>query len=693
MAKRFDPILPDFPHFLHGGDYNPDHWLSYEGVVDEDFRLMDLAGCNTFSVGIFSWTMYEPEEGVFQFDWLDRIMDRMAKAGKKVLLATPSGSKPAWMSIKYPEIRRVSELGVRDPHGGRHNHAWNSPVYRDKVWTINSKLAERYGQHPALGLWHISNEYNGEDFSELSINAFRHWLKEKYGDLDTLNAAWWTGFWSHIFTDWDQIDPRDTSLDGMRLDWKRFHTHQIVDFYLHEVAAVRQHSDKPVTTNMIDVVPGHGLISWQDYWRIAEHCDVICDDLYQLHHDRQDIRETAAASSFLHDLHRTMKGGKPFFLMETTPSNTNWHPIPRLKRPGQHLFESLEAVAHGADGVLYFQWRKGRGGCEKFHGAVVDHEGSENTRVFQDVAELGRTLEKLTPVLGSTIEPEVAILHDWEIRWALETSQGPRKSDMGDKGYYETCVEHYRGFWEESIPCDIIESASSFDPYKVIVAPMLFMLKEGVAERLRAFVENGGVLLTTYLSGVVNPTNLCFRGGWPGEGLRELFGVWAEEIDSLYDGDRLRVDATAKTCVELAPSFDGSVYADLLHAEGAEVLAAYGGEWYAGRPAFTVNRFGAGHAYYLATRPAEARTYRNLARFLARSHRIRGAWDGETPDGVIVSRRESEQSSYLFFLNYTSEPKSVSLEGPGLRDILLDEPVSGAVTIPGFGLAVLERKE
>ncbi len=271
---RFPSIFKNYPHMLHGGDYNPDQWLHAPDVIAEDFRLMKLAGCNAFSVGIFSWVAYEPEEGTFTFDWLDGIMERMAQAGSKVFLATPSGAKPAWLSHTYPEVCRVSENGLREHHQGRHNHCYTSPVYREKTAIINRKLAERYGDHPALGGWHISNEYGGRCYCDLCKAAFRDWLRKKYETLEALNRAWWGGFWSHTVTRWELIDPRDGTLDGMRLDWNRFVTYQTADFMAHEKAAIRTFSDAPATTNMMGTYDG------LDYWRIAEVCDVIADDSY-----------------------------------------------------------------------------------------------------------------------------------------------------------------------------------------------------------------------------------------------------------------------------------------------------------------------------------------------------------------------------------------------------------------------------
>ena len=436
--NKFKPINEKCPHFLHGGDYNPDQWMNVPGIWEEDMRLMKLANCNAMSVGIFAWAVLEPEEGRFEFGWLDRIMDMIAENGGYVVLATPSGARPAWLAQKYPEVLRVQANRQRILFGGRQNHCFTSPVYREKCSIINRKLAERYKDHPALLVWHVSNEYSGECHCELCQKAFREWLKRKYdNDLDKLNEQWWTSFWSHTYTDWEQIQSPaphgESRVHGHNLDWKRFVTDQTVDFIKNEIAPLKEITPNiPVTTNLMGTYPG------LDYWKIAPVLDVISWDIYPTWHSPQNDAELACRIGFLHDLNRSFKGGKPFMLMESTPSITNWHPVAKLKRPGMHLLASMQAVAHGSDTVQYFQWRKSRGSNEKFHGAVVDHCGHENTRVFRDVAEVGSVLKKLDPVIGTTVNAEVAVIYDWENNWAIEDAEGPRKDK---KNYQQTCMD------------------------------------------------------------------------------------------------------------------------------------------------------------------------------------------------------------------------------------------------------------
>ena len=690
MPDRYPPIVPGFAHLLHGGDWNPDQWLHEPQVITDDFRLMREAGCNTFSVGIFAWSQLEPEEGRYTFEWLDSVMDGLAKNGLRAFLATPSGAKPRWMSEKYPEVRRIDSTGRRLPHGDRHNHCFTSPVYREKTRGINTRLAERYGKHQALAGWHISNEFNGSCHCELCLAAFRGWLRARHGSLEKLNHAYWTAFWSQAFQDWNQIDPRESPLDGLMLDWDRFVTHQTVDFMKNEAAPLKAATPQLlVTTNMM------GTFTGLDYRRFTEVCDRMAWDSYP-HLHGVDSWKQIPGLSFVHDLYRSMKGGLPFILMESTPSQTNWFHTPSLKRPGQHRQEMLLAIGHGADSAMYFQWRKGQGGFEKFHGAVIDHEGSTNSRVFRDVATLGAEMQKLDAVVGTTVRPEVAVVHDWEIRWALSRAQGPRQGrgdwfNWFDKEYLTTCVDHYRPFWKLGVPVDVVESTQPFDRYRLLIAPMLFLLQPGVADRLRAFVSGGGTLVLTYLSGVQDERGLVLRGGWPGGGLRDLAGVWVEEIDSLYPSPAQRIVMKADNALGFAGEHAVREYCDLVHAEKATVLATYANDFYAGRPCLTVNSVGSGRVYYLAARPAEEAFHDAFVRALVRDLEIARCLDATLPEGVTVQKREGGGRTFLFVHNLKAVEQAVDLPRGRFADVSAGKDVSGRLALPAYGTFVLER--
>ncbi|MGQ9630228.1 MAG: beta-galactosidase [bacterium] len=699
--KNWGPINPKFAHMYHGGDYNPDQWLHMPEILKEDIRLMKLADCNVMSVAIFAWAALEPEEGKYTFGWLDDVLDCLHENGIYAVLATPSGARPAWMAQKYPEVLRVGPDRKRNLFGLRHNHCFTSPVYREKTQAINRKLAERYGKHPAVLLWHLSNEYGGECHCDLCQEAFRSWLKRKYeGDLDRLNRAWWTAFWSHTYTDWSQIQSPaphgETRVHGHNLDWRRFVTDQTVDFMRAEIAPLKEVApDLPVTTNLM------GTYYNLDYWKFAPHLDVISWDNYPCWHGIGSVNNPrgnwdiegrdwrlAADVGFVHDLNRSLKGGKPFIMMESTPSMTNWMSVSKLKRPGMHLLSSIQAVAHGSDTVQYFQWRKGRGGPEKFHGAVVDHVGHERTRVFADVAEVGRVLAKLDDVIGTSVPSETAIIFDWENRWALDDAEGPLND--GRKNYERTCKNHYYQFWARGIPVDVINMDCSFDRYKLVIAPMLYMVRPGVAERLERFVRQGGVFVTTYWSGIVDENDLCFLGGFPGP-LRKLLGIWSEEIDALYPVESNGIVFQKGNSLGLEGTYKATDLCDLIHSEGAEVLATYEGDFYKGRPAVTVNNFGKGRAYYIASRNEE-RFHKDFYTCLVRDLKIVRVLDADLPEGVTAQMRGDDENSFLFLLNFTQKERTISLGSSSWFDLISDRTISGSVALGPFGVGIYRKQ-
>ncbi len=686
MKDRYPPINKKCPHFLHGGDYNPEQWTQTPQILQEDIRLMKLAGCNTMSVGIFAWAALEPSEGKFDFGWLDNIMDNLAENGAYAVLATPSGARPAWMSSKYPEVLRVNADRRRISHGGRHNHCYTSPIYRDKCRNINTHLAERYKDHPALLVWHISNEYSGDCHCELCQEAFRKWLRRKYADsLDKLNQAWWTAFWSHTYTDWRQIESPgplgEGSINGLNLDWKRFITDQTIDFFKAEIAPLRELTpDVPVTTNLM------GVNQCLNYWKFAKQLDVVALDSYPRWHGHQEDWKLASQVAFAHDLYRSMKDGQPFMLMESTPSMTNWMWVCKLKRPGMHLLSSLQAVAHGSDTVQYFQWRKSRGSAEKFHGAVVDHSGRENTRVFRDVADLGQALKKLDEVIGTTTKSQVAIIYDWENSWAVDGATGPLK----DKNYIPTCVKHYQPFWSRSVPVDVIDMDGDFSKYKLLIAPMLYMVRAGVAERIEKFVSDGGIFVATYWSGIVDENDLCFLGGFPGP-MRKVLGIWAEEIDALYDKDLNYIVSMEENELELSGTYQTRELCELIHAETAQVLATYTEDFYAGRPALTVNDFGKGRAYYIASRNEE-RFLEDFYNLLISTLSLKQDIETEMPVGVMARTRSDGRQQFIFLMNFTAYEQSVEFISAKFRDILTGAEATGQITLPAYGVMVLRPR-
>ncbi len=670
--------------FLHGGDYNPDQWRWRPGTLAEDIEMMKAAHVNVVSMGMFSWSAIEPQEGVYDFSWLDEAIDKLYDNGILVFLSTPSGARPAWLAKKYPEVLRTDKFQVKQVFGERHNHCFTSPIYRAKVKEINQKLAERYKDHPGVVLWHISNEYEGECHCNLCQEAFREWLKNKYKNIDALNRAWWTGFWGHTFNEWDEIHSPtpigDWSLDGLNLDWRRFVTDQTVDFYRMEVEAVKEITpDRPVTTNFHDFPnPSEGL----NYWKFAPYLDIVSWDNYPYwHNETNNDAIEGARRDFIHDINRSLLA-KPFLLLESCPGATNWQEVSRLPKPGVIALQSMQAVAHGADSVQYFQIRKSLGASEKFHGALIDHYPSKDVRIFKEIQGLGEDLSKLDDLVGANVDAKVAIIYDWENRWAIDNIQGLNENR---KEYFKMCINHYFPFWSKGIGVDAIDMEQDLDKYDVLIAPLLYMVSEDLAERIKEFVARGGIFITGPFTGVVDEDQLAYMNGRPGP-LRELAGIWAEETDSLYDSQFNKIVKAGE-----GKFYKAKWFCDLLHLEGAEALYEYGEDFYAGSPAVTVNSYGEGKVYYFAT-VMEQDFYDDFYREFINENMKSLAI--ELPEGVGASVRETEQDKFIFIGNHNNEKVKVNLI-ESAYDVLSEQELSKdtVIEMPAYSYKVYKIKK
>jgi beta-galactosidase len=630
------------------------------------------------SVGIFSWAKLEPREGEYDFSFLDEIIEKIGKNGGKVILATPSGARPRWMAERYPEVLRVGPDGVREHFRGRHNHCFTSPVYREKVRQMNRRLAERYGKNPTVIAWHISNEYSGECHCPLCMDAFRNFLREKYhNDISQLNRAYWTTFWSHTYDSFDQIEPpgknTETGIHGLNLDWHRFVTHQTMDFIRNETAPLRELTpDLPVTINM--------MYSFYDldYHKIAEVIDFASWDAYPEWHNGDDS-VCAQEAGFWHDFYRTLKG-KPFLLMESTPSLVNWKPYNKPKRPGMDVLSSMQAVAHGSDSVQYFQWRKSRGSCEKFHGAVIGHDGTENTRAFRSVQATGAMLKKLDEIAGTITKAQVAVVFDWENMWALDDCQGYIGND---KQYFKTCYSYHRLFWERGIDCDIVSPKADLSGYKIVVAPMLYLTDSATVRNLKAYVSGGGTLYATYMLGTVNETDLCWLGGIPADCLKDVFGIIAEEIDTLYPEERqhAQMDGHSHELVD---------FCEVIHLNGAKPLAIYTDGYNKNTAAAAIHSYGKGTAVYQACRDSGSLKEQIISKLIADAG-VTSVLDTEQPlpAGVSAHSRTDGEHTYVFVENYYNhESEPVKLRGKML-DMLSGE-ITNTCTLGPYGFKVFK---
>ena len=661
---------------LHGGDYNPEQWLQYPDVLEEDLALMKKANVNCVSLGIFSWSVLEPEEGRYDFAWLEAIIGRLYENGIRIILATPSGAMPHWLTAKYPEVMQTGANGVQNLPGRRHNFCYTSPVMRAKIHKLDEKLSEKFGKNEAVILWHISNELGGNwgdgaCHCPLCQQAFRVWLKEKYGTLDKLNHAWWNTFWSHTYTDWEQIHSPASHGEclshGLNLDWRRFVTAQMADFCRDEIKVVRSHSDLPVTTNFM------GSFKNLNYQLLHQELDVVSWDNYPLWHIQKDEVPVAVCAAANHNIMRSLKK-QPFLMMESSPSCVNWSEKSPLKRPGMHALSSLQAIAHGSDSVQYFQWRKSRGAYEKFHGAVVDHKGGGNTRVFRDVSETGARLFSIENFIRGTVNrPKAALIFDWENWWALEDAAAPWETF----DYIKEVLSHYQMFWENGIDADFISMDDPLEGYALVCAPVNYLYREGYADKVRRYVQNGGHYITTYCSGIVDDTDLCFIGRHP---LEDVLGLSPEETDAPGEG------------FENSFLYEGVTYTagsvcDVCHpSDTVKVLSFYQKDYYTGYPAVTENSFGQGLCYYLAAKTGPD-FLRAFYRTVFKKASLSNPLGASLPYGVTVTKREGIRS-VIFVMNFSSAPCEIA--GRGIwKDAETGSIYRDKLSLDGFSCKIL----
>lgn len=638
---------------IYGGDYNPEQWLDYPDILEEDIRMMKQAGINEATIGVFSWAKLEPMENRYEFDWIREIIDKLWENGISVILATPSGARPRWLAEKYPEVLRVNELGIKQKFGKRHNHCLTSKAYRKKVYEIDRKLAEEFGNHPAVKYWHISNELSGECFCESCQQAFREYLKKKYKKIENLNQEWWTTFWSHTYNSFDDIEAPfeigENELAGLVLDWKRFVTSETGAFIDNEKKALQDGGAKqPVTVNFM------GDFDGLDYGKLHEHVDFVSWDSYPEwgSEPRRDV-EAASIAGFMHDQMRSYKN-RPFLLMESCPSSTNWQEVSRLKRPGLLTCASVEAIGHGADSVQYFQIRQSRGSGEKFHGALIDHTGRDDTRVYKEASELGKILEKLDEIVGTKTSVKVAIIYDMQNRWALDISQGPRNCGIG---YKEYVWKLYGALKRHGIDVDVIDQDHEFSEYKVVFAPLLYSVRNSTVSRLEDFTKFGGRLAVTYLSSYVDECDLVHIGEAP-YGLSRVLGLRRTEVDGLFDDQFNAVSIDDK----VQKYFRRDNYTldkicelvELLPDSDTDVLGVYASDFYKNQPVMTSHRYGAGMAYYLGADSEEDLLVDWTGMILQNAGVANpdlNQW--VLPIGLNVQTRQKSEDRYLFFENYS----------------------------------------
>lgn len=656
--------------FAFGGDYNPEQWD--RSVWREDVRLMREAGVNTVSLGVFAWASLEPEPGTYEFGWLDEVMDLLHDHGVSVNLATPTAAPPVWLTHLHPEVFPIREDGHPFGFGNRLHYDPSSPIYREYAARITTRLAERYSFHPALAMWHISNEYGPTSFGPAAGAAFRRWLQRRYGDLDRLNEAWTTRFWGQVYTDWEQIDvphiPRTWMNPTRRLDFKRFTSDALLECYLAERDIVRSfRDDVPVLTNFMR------FFRHADYWKWAPEEDAAALDIYP----NPAESDSHVSAAFNYDLFRSLKGGQPWMLMEQSSSAVSQWRLNVVKEPGRMRLGSLQAVSRAADSVMFFQWRAGRGGQERFHSAMLPHSGPDS-RTFREISDLGREMRLLAPVAGTRSRAEIAIVFDWDGWWGLEEVFGLPRSDFS---YTDTVMRHYTPLWERHHAVDVVPHGGSLDGYKVLVVPNAYLIDDEGAARIREFAADGGTVIMSFFSGVVDADNRVRPDGYPGA-FRELIGA---KIDEYWPA---RPDEVFAVSFADGRSATATWWRDDLHLEGGTALATYADGLLEGRAAVVENRYGAGRVVYFATLLEQGAFDDVVARVVAEAG-VRSRFEG-VPAHVECAVRGDDAYEYVFLLNHSAaESVSVPVGGEG-TDLLAGAPVSGTVSLAPLGASVIQ---
>jgi beta-galactosidase len=542
---------------------------------------------------------------------------------------------------------------------------------------LATKLAERYGENPQVTCWHINNEYGGECYCDNCEKAFRVWLKDKYQTIEALNKAWNMEFWGHTVYEWDEIVLPNalsegigydkTAFAGISIDYRRFNSDSLLKNYMMERDAIRKiDPTTPITTNLM------GTFKGLDYFKWAKEMDLISWDNYPAYNTPWSL------VAMTHDLMRGLKQ-QPFMLMEQTPSQQNWQPYNSLKKPGQMRAQSYQTIAHGADTIQYFQLRRSIGACEKFHGAVIEHVGHEDTRVFRETAALGAELAQLSDIIGTQTQSQVAVIFDWDNYWALEYTSGPTV----DLKYVEQIHRYYRYFHEQNIAVDLVPVDADLSKYKLVAAPVLYMIKEGMQERLTDFVKQGGSLLTTYMSGIVDQSDNVHLGGYPGP-LRELAGIWVEEIDALAPEQ-----SNGVSLVNEERTGTSNLVSDLIHLETAEALAHYTSNFYAGMPAVTKNMFGDGTVYYFGGQ-LEDQLQDQLFKTIVEENDITPVIEEATK--LEVACRENAEAKFFVIINFHEEAQPLPAMFVGKTDLLTGEVLSSEMMLTQYTTYIVKEE-
>lgn len=656
--------------FTLGCDYNPEQWPRETWV--EDIRLMNELGINLVAINIFGWASLEPREGEYDFAALDDIIGLLHEAGIRINLGTGTSSPPPWLTRTYPGILPVADDGTTRWPGGRQAWCPSSPEFRSAALALTEQVASRYGNHPAIALWHVNNElgcHNAHCYCDASAAAFRSWLERRYGSIDELNAAWGTSFWSQRYTEWRDILPPRRTISAKNpsqwIDFCRFSSDELLGYFEAEAAIIREHSSAPVTTNFM--VTAH--IRNLDYWQWAERVDVVANDHYLDHRLEHPISEL----SFAADLTRGLAGGDPWILMEQATSAVSWQPRNIAKVPGEMMRNTMSHVARGADAICFFQWRASRQGSEKFHSALLPHAGTDS-KIWREAIELSAALDSISGVVGSRVAASVALVFSWPSWWAAETDSMPSAAVK----YLEQVHSAYEALRRSGVTVDIVAPHSDLSAYSAIVVPCLYLVSDADAANISSFVADGGSALFTFFSGVVDDTDGVRLGGESGPGaFSSVIGAWTEEYFPLRDDEN----------VELSSGARGSIWSESVRTTTASAVDSFTAGHLAGSPAITRNTYGAGVAWYAATNLDEG-DFEQLARTVLSSSGV--PLRAVSPNVEVVAR-ESATERFTFVINHSDAAVQLTIDGD---ELITASRVVGTLEVgPGLVRVVCSRKE
>jgi beta-galactosidase len=660
-----------FNQMVYGGDYNPEQWTP--DTWREDASLMQEAGVNLVTLAVFAWGKLEPAEGQYDFTWLDQVIDLIYAKGVRVDLATSTAAPPPWLVRLHPEILPVTADGVTLWHGSRRHYCPHSPAYREHASQLVTALAEHYRDHPAISLWHVDNEYAchiSECFCEASVAAFRAWLQDRYGKLEDLNKAWGSAFWSQQYYDWQEIQapkrmPAFTN-PSEKLDWERFCSDSWLACFNDQKAILHAITPNlPVTTNFMSF---HRPL---DYWKFAASEDIVSFDCYP----DTSLPDWMVESGMGFDLMRSIGNGRPWLLMEQAPTHVNWRQRNTTKRPGIMRMGSYQAVARGSEGIMFFQWRASLAGAEKFHSAMLPHAGTD-TRVWREVAALGAELKNLDSLPGSRVQAETAILFDWESWWALE-GEGKISNDLKLLPQVKAI---YAELFRRNISVDFAHPESDLTRYKLLIAPHLHLVSDRSVRNMEQYVAQGGTLLMTFFSGIVDANDHVRPGRIPAP-FCDLLGLWIEEYVAYGQAQSNLVEAVN------GQSYPCELWSDIIHTTGAEVLGHYREDYFAGNPAITRFHYGKGTSYYLGTVLA----WEGLAWLLEQACMDAGVQPTilNAPRDVEVTSRSDGIHTWLFVLNHSNEEVQVQLPADG-TDLISGSAVESRLRLGPQGVAIVQ---